>query len=670
MKKSFLLLITPLLLISCGSNPINISSEQQSSSEQPSETPLVDFENVFFEDAAFVYDGNPHILDEVKGAPEGTSITYTGREAHTDVGTYTASALLTKEGYNNKTLSATLTINSASFADIAFDDASFEYDGQPHSIYVAGAPSFAMVTYTNNGKTNVGAYTVTAKISAANYNTLTKTATLTILGKPITGVTLSDQTFEYDGNKHSLNVEGELPDGVSVRYSNNGKTDAGTYEVTATLSGTGYETLTLKANLIITPVPLYKPGYFFDRAYMYDGNPHSLVVTEVSSSYSVTYKCLNASGTNTFTQPGSYIIEATVKADRNNLSVLKATLTIVEPVSYGVDAAKTGLTIDENLKWDQLHSALKGDNFTFRYLSGSYDADNLDDPLPATIIDDDFDGHDYRTTFVTDGMQAYSESLSTYSDPYHSYAFYTEVGDDISCFSFSTDNGSSDYEKFPKAAFSETVCRAEASNAFVALEKGDNGEFESGIDGDDYYKDAGVPFIRENQFIVLMFHPRSISSGYRYFYEVYKFYNIGNSKLDIPASCVPSQEFLSSEAALADYRLGGVKYRYSSYGSYSNMVKYYSAELYVSYHTKVFLEAGTYTVLPYIYDNPVRAIVHYSYYNQYWNYDQSGYTFNLYIDRDKNYQGEYADLGSVSRLDVSEVTSHGGTINYYADWND
>ena len=90
----------------------------------------------------------------------------------------------------------------------------------------------------------------------------------------------------------------------------------------------------------------------------------------------------------------------------------------------------------------------------------------------------------------------------------------------------------------------------------------------------------------------------------------------------------------------------------------------------VSYATKIFLKPGTYTVLPYIYNQPVRAIVHYSYYNQYYNYNQSGYAFNLYIDKEKNYQGEYAELGSISRLDVSEVTSHGGVINYYADWHE
>ena len=83
------------------------------------------------------------------------------------------------------------------------------------------------MTYTNNEKTDVGTYIVTATIKATNYETMTKTATLTITGKQITGVTLEDKEFQYDGKSHSLEVMGEIPLGVSVTYSNNGKTNSG-----------------------------------------------------------------------------------------------------------------------------------------------------------------------------------------------------------------------------------------------------------------------------------------------------------------------------------------------------------------------------------------------------------------------------------------------------------
>ena len=628
---------------------------------------LSTFTDVTFNSASFVYDGNSKSI-YVTGAPEFATVTYEGNDK-TDVGIYTVTAHVSAENYVTLDLSASLTIIKASFANIVFENQSFDYDGQSHSIYVTGAPDDATITYKNNDKTSVGVYTVTATISSPNYNTLTKTATLTIVGKEISGITFSDQTFEYDGKSHSIEISGEVPDGVSVKYTNNGKTDSGTYEVVAALSGEGYAPLELKAKLTITPIELEDPGYFYDECFLYDGQNHSIEVKYAPSYATVSYKCTNANGTNTFKEPGQYDIEATVKLDKNCMSVLKATMFIVEPANVGVDPDKTGLTIDENLTWDELHEALGQDNFTYDYYSGSYDLDNIDDPCPSDLLDYECSSHDWRTHFVTDGRQAYSRSYSTYSDPYYANTYYREVGDDILYFYFHDDGDSSDIEKFPKEAFSETVCKAEAANAFVALTRGDNGEFLTGIDRDDYYKDGGYPFIEDGKFIVLMQHPRSLDSGYRYFYEIYEFYNIGNSKVELPSSSGPSSEFIENGCPIGDYRLGGVKYRWASYGSYNNLKSYYSVELYVSYHTKVFLKPGTYTVLPFIYDKVVRAIVHYSYYNQYYNYNQSGYTFNLYIDEDGDYQGEYADLGSISRLDVRDFTSDGGVVNYYFDWN-
>ena len=66
-----------------------------------------------------------------------------------------------------------------------------------------------------------------------------------------TNITLEDKTFTYDGEPHSLAIQGTLPDGTEVTYQNNGKTDAGEYTVTATLSKAGYKTLGLSAVLTI-----------------------------------------------------------------------------------------------------------------------------------------------------------------------------------------------------------------------------------------------------------------------------------------------------------------------------------------------------------------------------------------------------------------------------------
>ena len=37
--------------------------------------------------------------------------------------------------------------------------------------------------------------------------------------------------------------------------------------------------------------------------------------------------------------------------------------------------------------------------------------------------------------------------------------------------------------------------------------------------------------------------------------------------------------------------------------------------------------------------------------------------------KDKSYQGEYAYLGSISRLDIRDFTNDDGVVNYYDDWH-
>ena len=71
----------------------------------------------------------------------------------------------------------------------------------------------------------------------------------------IEGVSLSDKTFTYDGLEHSLEVEGEIPSGVTITYQNNNQTEAGEYTVSAKLSSLdnkyAEKTLSAKLNIII-----------------------------------------------------------------------------------------------------------------------------------------------------------------------------------------------------------------------------------------------------------------------------------------------------------------------------------------------------------------------------------------------------------------------------------
>ncbi|WP_257658797.1 Ig-like domain-containing protein [Parapedobacter lycopersici] len=138
--------------------------------------------------------------------------------------------------------------------DITLEDNSFVYDGTAKSLAITGdLPPGTSVSYANNSRTDVGTQEVTATVSGDNYEDLVLTADLTITVTSITGITLEDGSFVYDGTAKSLAITGDLPPGTSVSYANNSRTDAGSQEVTATVSGDNYDDLELTATLTIAP---------------------------------------------------------------------------------------------------------------------------------------------------------------------------------------------------------------------------------------------------------------------------------------------------------------------------------------------------------------------------------------------------------------------------------
>ena len=214
-------------MIGCGGKPAEPSSEVKppvssepapSSEDKPisSEEQKQEFTGVAFNDLKVTYDGQPHILAEVTGAPAGTNITYTGREEHTDAGTYEATAKLTKEGYNDKTLSAKLTIDKANFSGYTYESKSVKYDGADHINDVQLIGVLPQGTTTNetvkdaNGAVvtsaiEVGTYTYTCVISNKNYISETLTATLTIKAqkKNMPVFVASDGTVYFANGLHN-----------------------------------------------------------------------------------------------------------------------------------------------------------------------------------------------------------------------------------------------------------------------------------------------------------------------------------------------------------------------------------------------------------------------------------------------------------------------------------
>jgi len=154
-----------------------------------------------------------------------------------------------------------LNVNKADYDinKIKFENMSFAYDGKAHSIAVSGLPSGVKVTYTNNGKINVGTYQVTASFTGdyAHYNVIpNKTAILTITNKSVVNTVVSgikDKTYTGKKLTQALVIKDgniTLKEGVdySVSYSSNKKIGTATITITGKGNYAGAITRTFKIN--------------------------------------------------------------------------------------------------------------------------------------------------------------------------------------------------------------------------------------------------------------------------------------------------------------------------------------------------------------------------------------------------------------------------------------
>ena len=304
---------------------------------------------VSFEGATFTYDGKAKNIAISGTLPAGVSTEYVGNGKvnagdHTVVVRFYYEGEL-MEGYDKV---ATLRINKASSTAIAeglsFPSASFEYDGAPKSLSVFGnLPSGITVEYEGNGVVEVGEYTVTASFVIENENYYPiedMQATLTITeatehepSVDLSGISFEGATYTYDGEEKSLAISGTLPEGVTVEYTNNGKTDAGSYVVEADFFYEGVELTeqSMRAKLVIEKATVDLSGISFEGAtVIFDGEAHSLKIEGTLPDF-VTVEYIN----NAQTLPGTYTVTAKLDAGKNYVTPadMQATLKILSYIS-------------------------------------------------------------------------------------------------------------------------------------------------------------------------------------------------------------------------------------------------------------------------------------------------------------------------------------------------
>ncbi len=284
-----------------------------------------DFDDIYkLEDKTVTYDGNPHKIEINYELPEGATVEYLYGNTFTNAGEYDVVAVISKAGYNSKTLNAKLVIKKAEIdiTDLVFEDLTVTYDGQPKTIEASNIPEGTSVEYEvwNEEKSvklnisnivNVGKYKFIAKIKSGddNYNqTSFKEATLTIekAKYDMSEVALSDVTKEYDqkGYEASLNDASALPGGVDVSfkyYDSEGNevaspTNAGVYKIVASFKGDAYnyEAISpIEAKLTITKTLVTLDGVinFNSKTVDFDRESHSLEIEgDLPTGVSVDYE--------------------------------------------------------------------------------------------------------------------------------------------------------------------------------------------------------------------------------------------------------------------------------------------------------------------------------------------------------------------------------------------
>lgn len=196
-----------------------------------------DMSGITFADDRVTYDGEAHSIEIAGTLPDGVSVSY-DVSYKVNAGEYTVTATFTGDSANYNAIpdmTAKLTIAKADYdmSDITFEDGSFTYDGQAHSLVISGTlPTGVSVTYAGNDKTNAGEYTVTATFVGDydNYIAIPDiTATLTIAKAAPAYTAPTDLTVVAEGTLADI----ALPEGWAWKDGTVQFAEAGEYKAVA-----------------------------------------------------------------------------------------------------------------------------------------------------------------------------------------------------------------------------------------------------------------------------------------------------------------------------------------------------------------------------------------------------------------------------------------------------
>ncbi len=157
-------------------------------------------------------------------------------------------------------------------------------------------------------------------------------------------ISLSSQSFDYDGNAHALAISGNLPENAVVAWQNNTRTEVGEQLVFATVKCKGYKEVSLKATLTVVGQDFPETLALAESSLSVDyGAAYAFALNDVDllpEGYSLVETYVDtSSGEVLDSKPdfgGEFRYVLQVRADGYNTKVFYGELSIARPVAESV----------------------------------------------------------------------------------------------------------------------------------------------------------------------------------------------------------------------------------------------------------------------------------------------------------------------------------------------
>ena len=355
----------------------------------------VDFTNVHWDyTTPFTYDGADKEVRLVN-VPEGIVINYFNTKYKTAGNHYAYFNLMAEENNNYDIINISTDVYSINWminkatinmADVDWNYAGpFTYDGEEKQVSLTNLPTGVTANYTGDtAATDAGTYNISVTFSYDTQNYELENVNVSSLEWKINKVTYDftnvcwnySSPLYYCGADLIVSLE-NVPAGVSVSYTNNKKTDAGTYTATVTIDveNDNYEIIndsvprTLEWEIKKIQIDFTNVSWNYSEAYTYDGEEHSVYLNALPLGINPVY-----TGTRQATNAGEYTVTVSFPLENDNYEIVN-----YEHLSLTLEWKINKATIDmANVAWNYTAP------FTYDTSTKSVSVTNLPDGVTAS----------------------------------------------------------------------------------------------------------------------------------------------------------------------------------------------------------------------------------------------------------------------------------------------